>query len=70
MTDALEQHPEASGQEKAVLMLQDGKRGGIVLHGYDDDSQAMVDLLMHLGAIFQASGKQLRLMDENGVLIL
>lgn len=71
MTDALEAHPEARGDERGVLMLQDGERGGIVLHGYDDETRALVDLFMHLGAIFRASGKELRLMDaDTGALIL
>lgn len=59
MTEALDAHPE-HGDEKAIVFLQasDG-RGGIVLHGYDDDVDAMADLLVHLTAIFEANGKQL-----------
>lgn len=58
MTKTLEEHPER-GDEKCIVFLQDGERGGLVLHGYDDDSEAMADLLVHLRAIFRANGKEL-----------
>lgn len=59
MTDALEAHPEYQEGDKAVLMLDDGHHGGIVLHGYESDTDAMVDMLVHLRAIFRANGKDL-----------
>lgn len=58
MTDALDSHPER-GEEKAIVFLQDGERGGLQLHGYDDDTDAMVDLFVHLKALFEANGKTL-----------
>lgn len=63
MTDALDAHPER-GDEKCIVFLQDSGpggsgRGGIALHGYDDDADAMVDLLVHLRSIFRANGKEL-----------
>lgn len=58
MADALEAHPER-GDEKCIIFMQDGKRGGLVLHGYDDDTDALVDLFMHLKAIFRANGKDI-----------
>jgi hypothetical protein len=58
MTDALDAQPDSAGV-KAVVMLDDGERGGIQLHGYDDDTDAMVDLFVHLRAIFNANGKDL-----------
>jgi hypothetical protein len=58
MTAALEAHPER-GAEKCAIFLQDGERGGLVLHGYDDDTEALADLFMHLRAIFRANGKEL-----------
>lgn len=59
MTYALEQHPEYSDDVKAIVMLQDNDRGGLQLHGYDDDTEALVDLFMHLKAIFASQGKTL-----------
>lgn len=58
MTDALDAHPER-GKEKCIVFLQDEKRGGLQLHGYDDDTEAMADLLVHLQVIFRAAGKKL-----------
>jgi hypothetical protein len=58
MLDTLAAHPEV-GDEKVIIFLQDGGRGGLVLHGYDEDTDAMVDLLIHLKAIFEANGKTL-----------
>ena len=58
MTQALDAHPER-GDERCIVFLQDDERGGLVLHGYDDDTEAMADLLLHLRAIFQASGRDL-----------
>lgn len=60
MTDALDAHPER-GDEKCIVFLQSehDQRGGLQLHGYHDDTEAIADLLMHLRAIFQANGKQL-----------
>jgi hypothetical protein len=58
MTDALEAHPER-GSEKAIVFLQDEERGGLQMHGYEDDSEAIADLFIHLRAIFRANGKEL-----------
>lgn len=59
MTSALEADPEHRESDKAIIMLDDGRKGGIVLHGYDSDTDAMADLLTHLRAIFEANGKTL-----------
>lgn len=61
MTDALDAHPER-GDERCIVFLQDAERGGLSLHGYEDDREAIVDLLMHLRAIFKANGKELVVM--------
>ena len=44
---------------KAIIFLQDGKRAGIQIHGYDDQNEAMADLFIHMKAIFQSVGKDL-----------
>ena len=62
MAEALESHPEyRDGTDKCQVFLQDGERGGIVLHGYDDDAEAMAELLYHLTKVFQANGKTLKI---------
>jgi hypothetical protein len=59
MTGPLER-PE-NEDVKAIVFLQDGQRGGIQIHGYDDDIQAMADLFAHLKAVFASIGKDLQL---------
>lgn len=59
MSKALEADPEYRAGDKAIVFLDDGKRGGIQLFGYDDDVEAMADLLIHLKALFEANGKTL-----------
>jgi hypothetical protein len=59
MTNTLDTHPEHQDGDRAIVMLDDGTNGGIVLHGYDNDIAAITDLLVHLRAIFRANGKDL-----------
>jgi hypothetical protein len=60
MTDALDAHPEMGPTVKAAVFLQDGKKGGLQLHGYDDSTEAMVDLFLHMRAMMRANGKDLQ----------
>jgi hypothetical protein len=59
--NAFEAHAEHREGDKCIVFLDDGKRGGLVLHGYKSDSEAIADLLMHLRAIFKANGKDLQI---------
>lgn len=59
MITTLDEHPENGEDVKCIVFLDNGARGGMVLHGYDSDTDAMVDVLMHLKAIFKANGKEL-----------
>lgn len=61
MTDAMDADPEHRDGDRAIIMLDDGWRGGIVLHGYDSDLDGLADLLAHVRAIFEANGKTLAL---------
>jgi hypothetical protein len=65
MTDALESHPER-GDEKCIVFLQDGSIGGLQLHGYEDAHEAIIDLFLHLKALFQSQGKDLGFMAFGG----
>jgi hypothetical protein len=58
MTEPLDK-PE-NWDVKAVVLLHDEDRGGIQIHGYDDEAEAMADLFIHMKAIFQAQGKDLQ----------
>ena len=62
MTQTFDLHPEHRDGDKCIVFLDDGHRGGLVIHGYDDDTEAMVDLLMHLQAIFRSNNKTLDIM--------
>lgn len=59
MSKAMDAHPEHRDGDKAILFIDDGHRGGIVLHGYDSDTDAIADLFVHLQAMFEANGKTL-----------
>lgn len=60
MTDALDAHPER-GDEKCVIFLrsESDQCGGLQMFGYDDDSDALIDVLVHLQAVFRANGSDL-----------
>jgi len=66
--EAVETDPEYDNSIKIILMLDDGKRGGIVAHGYEDPKSIdpMVDLFGHLRAMFRAQGKELLLIPGEG----
>jgi hypothetical protein len=60
MTATLEQHPEYDpGGDVAIVFLSGGepRQGGTAMFGYDDDLDAMLDLLEHMRAVFD--GKSL-----------
>ena len=59
MTGALEAHPEYSSDVHCVVFLQDGDQGGLQIFGYEDDAEAVADVLLHLKAIFEANGQTL-----------
>jgi Asp/Glu/hydantoin racemase len=71
MTDTFNAHPEHAPSDRCMVFITDRQRNGLVLEGYDDDTEAMVDLLMHLQAIFRANGKDLDIIavpeDASGV---
>jgi hypothetical protein len=67
MTQALDAHPER-GDEKCIVFLTSERDGqaGLVLHGYDEDTEAIADLVLHLRAIFEANGQQLLVVPLSG----
>lgn len=63
MTEALDAHPER-GDEKCIVFLQepgDHGLGGLQLHGYEDDREAITDLVIHLRAILKSRGIELHI---------
>jgi len=57
MTTPLER--DENDDVKAIVFLHDAERGGIVLHGYDDEVEAMAELFVHMKAVFRSVGKDL-----------
>lgn len=59
MVEAMEANPEWRGDEKCVVFMHDEEMSGVVLHGYDNDIEAMADVFVHMKRVFQANGKDL-----------
>jgi hypothetical protein len=59
MIDAFNAHGEKQPHDRAIVFLVDQTKGGIGVAGYDDDADAIVDLVVHLRAIFRARGQDL-----------
>ena len=62
MTKTFDLHLEQREDDKVIIFIEDGVRAGIVLHGYNDDFDALIALLVHLRSIFRANGQDLQLM--------
>jgi hypothetical protein len=58
MTEPLTR-PE-NGEVKAIVFLNDGRKGGIHIWGYEEEAHAVADLFVHMQAIFRAMGKELQ----------
>ena len=66
MTDCMDAHPEHQDGDKCVVFLSTGTMGGMVAHGYEGNEDtgrmvtaAIVDVLMHLRAMFRSIGKDI-----------
>ncbi len=60
MTKTFDAHPELRGDDKCIVFLDANDQGGIVMSGWDDDTEAMAALFVHLQAIFRANGRDLQ----------
>ena len=59
MLETFNQHGEKREADRAIVFLVGEGKGGIGIAGYDDDKDALVDLMIHLRAIFRAQGQEL-----------
>jgi hypothetical protein len=68
MLQTLEWHPEASGDERVIIVLTDpvARRNGTSIGGYDSDVDAALDLFEHMRALFRARGQELILAPLGG----
>jgi hypothetical protein len=69
MIKTFEAHPEHHQDDKCIIFLDSERRGGLVLSGYEDHAEAMVNLFMHMRAVFRANGQDLDIisLDDDGV---
>lgn len=56
---AFNDHDEKLPADRAIVFLNDATKGGIAIAGYDDDKDAILDLVVHLRAMFRAYGHDL-----------
>lgn len=72
MIRALEGHPELSDDQCCILLMEastnetNQRIGGLVLRGYENELDAVTDLLVHVGAILKANGLQLQVHHISG----
>lgn len=55
---------------KAIIFLNDPKRGGIQFHGYKDTTEGLADLFVHMKAVFNSQGKRFGVMTDQGVMMM
>jgi len=62
MIEVLENHPENDPDElRCIIILDDPVRGGMVLHGFEDDTDAAACMFANLTALFRTMGKDLKI---------
>jgi len=69
MLQAAEDHPESREGDRAILMLDDGEKTGMVAHGgYNEDEgrEAFVNLLGHVQVLAEANGMSLDFIPNAG----
>ena len=55
---------------KGIVCLSDEDHGGIVMFGFEDETAALAQLLIHIKAVFQADGKDFGIMTDQGFMVL
>lgn len=63
------QTPENS-DVKGIIFLHDPDRGGICMFGYNDTTEGMADLFVHMKAVFSSMGKGFGVMTDQGVMMI
>lgn len=59
MITTFNKNPEKRENDRAIVFLIDEIKGGIGIAGYDNDGDALIDLIIHLRAIFRARGQDI-----------
>lgn len=55
--DAIEAHPDHAVGDRVIVLLDSGRAGGVGLGGYDDEDEALGELLAHAVTFGRAQGK-------------
>ena len=61
---------EENKDVKGIIFLHDADNGGISVFNYEDDTEALADLLIHMKAIFASKGKMFGVMTDQGVMLM
>ncbi len=59
MLTTFNQHGEKREADRAIVLLIGEPKGGIGISGYADDNAAVMDLVVHLRAMFHSRGMDL-----------
>lgn len=60
VTRNLDELPDSDREGlRAILFVSDDERSGIKLWNYEDEKEAIAELLVHIQAIFQSIGKRM-----------
>ena len=57
--------PEHQHLKAVVMLADDSNEGGMGLHGYDDEVDAVTDILVHAKALIESSGTGARIVVIN-----
>jgi len=51
--------PRKLDEDRICIFITGEEKSGLVMSGYEDDTEAITDILGHLKVIFEANGKSL-----------
>ena len=55
---------------KGVICLSDEDHGGIVMFGFNDTTEGIAQLLLHIKAAMMSEGKEFGVMTDQGFMVL
>jgi hypothetical protein len=55
---------------KGIICLSTEDTGGIVMFGFEDTTEAIAQLLLHIKAVFQSDDRQFGIMTDQGFMVL
>jgi hypothetical protein len=55
---------------KGIICLSSEDQGGIVMFGFEDSTEAIAQLLLHIKAIFNSEDKEFGVMTDQGFMVI